>query len=331
MASSGRAFFKPAHASDTCFATVPGLVPRCPAIIRFAHPLNPQTSDSTSYPPAFADHRQASVPPCTRVRAAGPVPGGSPATPSGRPAGRTRFRRRCSSIALRTATAHSHPRFVSGRQPAIMSRRTAASRRHPGRRLRLRAGPQARPQSGEDLPTGRLGDVDGDDADIRCGLVVKLHGGVFWLLQGRPFVTPAARRARPSRELGSSGAGEGLLLRVAQVTTTHTGPDSGSRGTSPACRSRSGWCQVPDLTREVALPWSGQASHPAPAVPVRPRRSLSGHHVPSSGQASIRQAGPAICIEGSSTLVACSGGLPYAHQVACRSRLPRARRGGVGY
>ena len=32
--------------------------PRCPAIIRFVHPLKPQISDSTSYPRHFADHRQ---------------------------------------------------------------------------------------------------------------------------------------------------------------------------------------------------------------------------------------------------------------------------------
>ena len=37
------------------------------------------------------------------------------------------------------------------------------------------------------------------------------------------------------------GAGEGLLLRVAQATTTHTGPDSAIRGSGPACRSPSGW------------------------------------------------------------------------------------------
>ena len=241
MASSGRAFFKPAHASDTRFATVPGLVPRCPAIIRFAHPLNPQASDSTSYPrhsPITARQRSA-LHPCQ---------GGGPGA---RRAPRPRLLSAWLAAPASDARAY---RSLCGRLPRT-------SRRHPGRRLRLRAGPQARPQNGEDLPTGRLGDIDGDDADIRCGLVVKLHGGVFG------------------------------CCRVAQVTTTHTGPDSGSRRTSPACRSRSGWCQVPDLTREVALPWSGQASHPAPAVPVRPRRSLSGHHVPSSGQASIRQAG----------------------------------------
>ena len=224
MASSGRAFFKPAHASDTRFATVPGLVPRCPAIIRFAHPLNPQTSDSTSYPrhsPITARQRSA-LHPCQ---------GGGPGA---RRAPRPRLLSAWLAAPASDARAY---RSLCGRLPraATLALSQAGSRSScPTARQQaegIPAGvcgcapvPQARPQSGEDLPTGRLGDIDGDDADIRCGLVVKLHGGVFG------------------------------CCRVAQVTTTHTGPDSGSRGTSPACRSRSGWCQVPDLIREVALP-----------------------------------------------------------------------------
>jgi len=43
-------------------------------------------------------------------------------------------------------------------------------------------------------------------------------------------VTPAARRPRSWTELGGSGRGEGLLLRVAQATTTHTVTSSGFRG-----------------------------------------------------------------------------------------------------
>ena len=126
MASPGRAFFRSAHASDTYFATVPGLVPRCPAIIRFVHPLKPQISDSTSYPRHFADHRQAAFRPAPVSGQAGPAPGGSPATSSGHPAGRTRFRRRCSRSPADGYRAQQ-PAFVSGRQPAIMSHRTAAN------------------------------------------------------------------------------------------------------------------------------------------------------------------------------------------------------------
>src|SRR5256885_5865449 len=77
------------------------------------HPVRPsfETSDKRLYvvSPAFRRSPSGSVPPCTRVRAACPAPGGSPATSSGHPAGRTRFRRRCSSVALRVATAHSNP------------------------------------------------------------------------------------------------------------------------------------------------------------------------------------------------------------------------------
>lgn len=91
-----------------------------------------------------------------RVRAERPAPGDSPATSSGYPAGRTRFRRRGSSVALRVATAHSNPRFASGGQPAIMSHRTAASLRASWTASSAAPVPQGRPQSGEDLPTGRL-------------------------------------------------------------------------------------------------------------------------------------------------------------------------------
>jgi hypothetical protein len=184
MASSGRAFFKPAHASDTCFATVPGLVPRCPAIIRFAHPLNPQTSDSTSYPrhsPITARQRSA-LHPCQ---------GGGPGA---RRAPRPRLLSAWLAAPASDARAY---RSLCGRLPrtATLALSQAGSRSScPTARQQaegIPAGvcgsapvPQARPQSGEDLPTGRLGDVDGDDADIRCGLVVKLHGGGFWLLPG---------------------------------------------------------------------------------------------------------------------------------------------------
>jgi hypothetical protein len=126
---------------------VPGPVPRCPAIMRFVHPL---TSDKRLY----VVSPSGSVPPCTRVRAACPAPGGSPATSSEHPAGRTRFGRRCSSVAPRMATAHRNLRFVSGGQPAIMSHRTAASLkasrkassavRRSRRRCRWRAGPGCR-------------------------------------------------------------------------------------------------------------------------------------------------------------------------------------------
>ena len=156
MASSCRAFFKSAHASDTCSATVPSR--QMPG----DHPVRPsftkpQISDSTSYPRHSPITVQAAFRRAPRVRAACPPPGGSPATSSGHPAGRTRFRRQCSSAAPRTATAHSNPRFVSGGQPAIMSHRAAASLKASPDGVSGRAPvPQARPHSCEDLPTGQL-------------------------------------------------------------------------------------------------------------------------------------------------------------------------------
>ena len=78
-------------------------------------------------------------------------------------------------------------------------------------------------------------------------LTVKIIPRIFRIMELPPFVTPAARRPRSCPELGGPGGGEGLLLQVAQATTTHSGMNDGFRGFSPACRasSRGGWCRSP--------------------------------------------------------------------------------------
>jgi len=106
-----------------------------------------------------------------------------------------------------------------------------------------------------------------------------------------------------------------LLLRVAQATTTHTAVNSDFRGCGPACRLRArdgGLVPGPGSHRRSRAPCLRSRS-PAPAASARPRRSLRGHHVPSSGQAWIWLAGPAILTKDSSARVVPAGGLPYAH------------------
>jgi hypothetical protein len=133
------------------------------------HPVHPsfETSDKRLYvvSPACRRSLSGSVPPRTRVRAACPAPGDSPATSSGYPAGRTRFRRRCSSVALRVATAHSNPRFASGGQPAIMSHRTAASLKASWTASSAaRRSPRVARRVVRTCLPGGFGDVGGDDA-----------------------------------------------------------------------------------------------------------------------------------------------------------------------
>jgi hypothetical protein len=156
MASSGGAFFRSAHASDTCFATVPCLVPQMPG----DHPVRPSfetsVSDSTSYPRHFADHRQAAFRPA-------PCQGGGPGA-----------RRLLGHVFWVPGWPHPLPtpvligRSADGyraQQPSLSLRRPAGHHvpPHGGKPEGLLYGvfgrtpvPQARPQSGEDLPTGRL-------------------------------------------------------------------------------------------------------------------------------------------------------------------------------
>jgi len=155
MASSGRVFFKSAHASDTCFATVPGLVPDAGD-----HPVRPcfETSDKRLYvvSPAFTDRRQATFRPA-------PVSGRRarrPAAPRPRLLG--------TRLAAPASDAGAH-RSLCGWLPRTATR--FCLRRAAGNHVPPRGGkpeglpdgvfgrapvPQTRPQSGEDLPTGRL-------------------------------------------------------------------------------------------------------------------------------------------------------------------------------
>ena len=105
-------------------------------------------------------------------------------------------------------------------------------------------------------------------------------------------VLPGARR-HPAH-------GEGLLLRVAQATTTHTGTNSDFRGTGPACRLRpvrTGWCRDPDLIEGSCPLVYGTGSRHRPVRQILPISARAS--VPSWGKTWIWQAGPPSSTEGS--------------------------------
>jgi hypothetical protein len=125
------------------------------------HPVRPsftkpQISDSTSYPRHFADHRQAAFRPAPVSGRRARLPAAPRATSSGRPASRTAsdagahrslcgWLPRTATLALSQAGSRHRVPPHGGKPEGF---RTAPSA--------VRRFPQARPQSGEDLPTGRL-------------------------------------------------------------------------------------------------------------------------------------------------------------------------------
>ena len=114
----------------------------------------------------------------------------------------------------------------------------------------------------------------------RAGHARSLMEGLEGPPSDWPFVTPAARRPRSGTELGGSGRGEGLLLRVAQATTTDTGTNCGFRGCAPACRLQAGDGAAGARTRissQGSTPLVYGTGNPAPATPARSCLSAPGH------------------------------------------------------
>jgi len=82
-----------------------------------------------------------------------------------------------------------------------------------------------------------------------------------------------------------------LLLRVAQTTTTHTGPRDRFRGSSPACRHLPAgrWCRVPGLRQRQGP----RHQQPLPRWPD-PARLKQGIPYQAGGRHGPGQAAPAI-------------------------------------
>ena len=81
-----------------------------------------------------------------------------------------------------------------------------------------------------------------------------------------------------ARGSAAPGLGEGLLLQVAQATTTHTGTNAHRRGCGPACRAHpsGSQCRNPDLSPGITSPGTtrGHRHQPHPPDPAALRMGI---------------------------------------------------------
>jgi hypothetical protein len=204
----------------------------------------PQISDSTSYPRHFTDHRQAAFRPAPgsgrRVRRpAAPRPR-LPGTRLAAPASDAGTDRSPCGRSPGTATRLCLIRAVGHHVPPHGSRPEGL----PGRRLRPRAGPQARPHRGEDLPTPRLRRCRRRRCRRRrcrrragpgCRVPVMAESGI------RTLRIPSPHRGRSH----GPRPGHGGRQSAASRCTLETG--EGSDGRQPHRRRGTAWRHAADL------------------------------------------------------------------------------------